>query len=264
MKQRPQARIKHGAGVDITWLPTLAELVRLYEMPRGPGRFEAYLAWMQGGTHDVVLPVGHVNPMAGEGVLAAAQAWHTLGADEAAPTTAQAAAGALSGGSWRLGFCLCDESGGWTDRAATDAAVRFEDKGGLRRRLAAVPLWVREKPSLELAAFRVRGAMYRVAHQEAYGLPTTLRNMLLQEARAAAFSGAPERGQEADAQVARRHLDADDAATTRAVLYGDGAARRLGHAPLGVSPFGGMLAARLVYPHTTEQAIAALGRAGAA
>lgn len=251
-------------AMNVSWLPTLQPLAQLYAVPRGQARFKRYLAWMQGGTDDVVLPVAHVNPMAGPSVAKAVGAWLDSGADDHATGVAAAAAAELPTGDWRAGFCVCDESGGWTDRATTDAAIRFEDKGALRRRLLAVPLWAGEQASRQLATWRVRGALYRAAHQQVHGLPRRLDDRILQEARAAAFAGAPERGQARDAEVVRAHLDADDAATNLAVLYGDGAARRLGYPPRGASPFGGLLAARVVYPYTRDQAVAALGAARAA
>src|SRR4051812_29048824 len=47
----------------LTHVPLLAVQRELYDLPRGMDRFRKYLGVMTGGTDDIVLPLGGMNPM---------------------------------------------------------------------------------------------------------------------------------------------------------------------------------------------------------
>jgi hypothetical protein len=73
-------------------------------------------------------------------------------------------------------------------------------------------------------------AVGRAAWQRTREPGRTLRELLAQEHFALRFAG------EEAKPLPEKHLDATDAPTLFAVLYGDDAARALGYCPLGLQP----------------------------
>src|SRR4051812_43872023 len=80
----------------ISYVPVLPALRELYAQPRTMDRFRAYLDALTGGTDDVVLPIGHANPMAKEQALAALDRLIALGADAIGAAAAEEAQQRLS------------------------------------------------------------------------------------------------------------------------------------------------------------------------
>src|SRR5215468_3292423 len=116
-------------------------------MPRGMERFRAYLARMTGGTADIVLPIGAMNPMGKEHMLRAVEAWIACGAEESAARALRESAARFSGEAGRLRVALVladDVAGGWTNRWTTDFAHQFESAPLYERDFAVGLLWASE------------------------------------------------------------------------------------------------------------------------
>jgi hypothetical protein len=128
-------------------------------------------------------------------------------------------------GRLRVGLVLADDvAGGWTNRWTTDHAQRFESAALYKRDFAVGLLWASQTPSAEMAASAVAQSIARAVYEREHGPARTLREKLEQERFAGAAVG----------NVPARWLDATDAPTAFACLYGDDAARSLGYDPLGV------------------------------
>lgn len=214
--------------MDLEFLPLLPVHRELYSMPRGMERFRAYLARMTGGSGDLALPLVSMNPMGKEHLLAAVEAWIACGAEDAAQRAVREAAArfAVVPGRLRIGLVLADDvAGGWTNRWTTDYAHRFESAALYRRDFAVGLLWVSQTPSAALAAAAVAQSVARALYQREHGPARTLREKLDQERFAGVAVGA----------VPERYLEATDAPTSFACLYGDEAAGSLGYSPLGVA-----------------------------
>ena len=119
-------------------VPTLERLRAVYQVPRGPARFQAYLDAAVGGAQtraEVALPpLTLANPMAHGQAVACLERWIELGAEAAARAALDETAARLpsvsssatsSPATVRAGLTLLDDvGGGWTDRFINDAAER--------------------------------------------------------------------------------------------------------------------------------------------
>jgi hypothetical protein len=227
----------------VTYLPVLHTLRELYSQPRDMRRFQRYIATLTGGTDHVVLPIGVANPMAREHALDKIDELLALGAEEVCARSAATAGARLAHRSpeveIKAALVLADDvAGGWTNRFTTEAMVRFPGRGALTRPFATALAWTSESPTAAQLGQEMLAAIYRVAHQQGRGLPTSLRAMLGQEGLAGVFAGQ------------RPALSADELAKARtivkelgddppypqafAALHGDAAAEQLGYAPLGL------------------------------
>lgn len=101
-------------------LPALQTQRELYAMPRGFERFWKYIETLRGGTDDIALPIGAMNPMGHD--------HNAAKLDELLAFDAEAvAAKALIEGEQRLAqvdgelkicLCVCDDARGqWTNRS---------------------------------------------------------------------------------------------------------------------------------------------------
>ncbi|MBV9133962.1 MAG: hypothetical protein JO318_14765 [Chloroflexi bacterium] len=136
-----------------------------------------------------------------------------------------------------------DVGGGWTNRYTTEAMVRFPGRGALKRPFATALAWTSESPTRAQLREEVLAAMYRVAHQQRFGLPVSLGERLRQEGLAAQFAGvqttlsAPDLHR-ADQTIGELGEDPPYPQVFSA-LYGDAAAVELGYQPLGLPPRAG-------------------------
>jgi hypothetical protein len=227
----------------ITYLPVLPILRDLYLQPRDMQRFRTYVATLTAGTDDVVVPIGVANPMAKEHAVARIDELLALGADELA-------AAATASAQDRLGrvplnveikatLVLADDvGGGWTNRYTTEASVRFPSRGALKRPFATALAWTSALPTPAQIREEVLAAIYRVAYQQCFGLPTTLGAMLDQEGCAGVFAGTRPGLAGADLEAARLIIagcgKSPPYGEIFACLYGDAAAAELGYQPLGL------------------------------
>jgi hypothetical protein len=218
--------------MQLEHLPLLHVHRELYSMPRGIDRFRRYLATITGGGEDLILPLASMNPMGKEHMLAAVEAWIAAGAEEAVAVAVREAAAGLADapGRLRVGLVIADDiAGGWTNRYTTDFAHRFESAALYQRDFAVGLLWASEPAAAERARLEVLLSLARAAYERTHDRARTLRERLAQEHDALRFAGL------APKPLPPPHfLDAADAPTLFACLYGDEAARSLGYSALGV------------------------------
>lgn len=233
--------------MDIEFVPLLKIQRELLDLPRGPGRFEAYLrAVLNDARDDVRLgPLVTANPMAREDVAILLDAYLALDAEaEAARSVAEVAAGVDLPGSWRLGLVVADDlRGGWTNRYAAEYAV-FEAEGTRPRGWLSGLLWSSEPASTRAAREAALTALFRAEHLHHHGPTRTLRDRLAREGYALSRAGCTSPTLDPDDLAYTRAvlaplLDAEDRRTCIECLYGDPAARSLGLTPRGLSPWAG-------------------------
>ena len=233
-------------------VPTLDKLREVYLVPRGPERFQAYLAATAGGAQraeEVNLPpLVLANPMAKKNVLAFVEDWLALKAEDVARQVLNDANARFEAipfpRSIKVGLAVLDDlGGGWTNRAINDAA-RFEVGRTLQHiGWLTVHLWVSEVPSLPALRLSVLEATHRAAYAVQHGDSLMLAARMRQEGWVAARAG---RAPTFDADelaysraVIASHLSSTHQPTVIACLYGDEAARQWGYAPLGLSAHAG-------------------------
>ena len=213
--------------MQLELLPTLEVHRELYAMPRGMERFRAYIAKMTGGTGEIALPISAMNPMGKDHTIAAVEAWIACGAEKAAAEAMQSAQARLAAvpGRLRVALVLADDvAGGWTNRWTTDFAHRFESAALYTRDFCVGLLWASETPSAGRAAEAVLQSIARAVYEREHGPARSLGEKLAQERFAGVDLG----------PVPAQYLDATDAPTLFACLYGDYAATSLGYAPIGI------------------------------
>ena len=235
--------------MKLEYVPMLAVQRDIYRIPRGPERFQEYLTRMlDPATGDLRLPLTVMNPMAKEHVLRHVELLLAMRAEE---TGAQAVRDVepkveAEPGSYRVGLVVADDmGGGWTHRAAAELS-HLRGELALEKRGWITPiLWASETYGPPEIREEVLVSVYRTAWVLQRGAPKTLRDILLQEGTAMRLAGARNPALEPDAlvrtrEVIARHLDREDQGTLIAALFGDRAARELGHEPLGLPPRAGL------------------------
>lgn len=223
-------------------VPVLHALRELWLMPRDMKRFQAYLGKVTGGGGgEVLVPLIAANPMAREHMVACVDELLALGADRVLAEACAEAGKRLAGcdAERKVSVVPVDDVGGaWSERTLMD----FDNRFGLRKAkkdhgYSVGLVYVSEPRNAALVRERVLAAVYRAAWTKRHGPPETVRAMMRQEGNALRFAGATG-PRVADVDAARRalapHLDATLHATQFAAMYGDDAARRVGHAPLGL------------------------------
>lgn len=219
----------------------------LHDIPRGWERFHEYIHTLTGGTGEIVLPIGSMNPMGKEHVARLLDALLALGAEVVATEAAAEAQERLDSvpGEFKLGLVVCDDAqGGWTNRYFTETNTRFGMLSLLKRGWIAPLCWTSEAPSREQVRGAVLAEAYRAAHTLVHGEPVTLTEMMAQEGSAAAFAGLrqaqldPEE-LEYSREVLRPYRDTTNFPIAFACLYGDEIAVSVGYPGLGLSPRAG-------------------------
>jgi len=235
--------------VNLEYVPLLGVQRKIYDLPAGPERFREYLAQMlDADTLELRLPLVAMNPMAGEDVVERLDALLALGADRIGAAAAEEATPAVVDvpGSFRVTLVLADDvRGAWTHRAAAELAHRRGEAALAKRGWLTGILWASERP----AAAHVREEVLTTIHRAAYitrrGPARTLRQLLVQEGNAMRMAGARDPVLEPQTfvrarELLRPHLDRDDHGVLLAGLFGDAAARELGHELLGLPPRAGL------------------------
>jgi hypothetical protein len=217
----------------LSHLKLLAVFRDLYKMPRGMDRFRAYIGKLTGGGEEMVLPISALNPMAKEHALRAVEALLEIGADDAAaPALAEGAPRlAAEKGNLRVGLVVADDVAGGLDEPVHHGLLPSIRVGtGLPARLRVGLLWTSEPPSIDRVRRAVLQAVARAAHERDHGPAKTLRKCLEQEDAALRFTG----GNPSSREPFAPWIEASDAPTLFACLYGDAGAESLGYTPLGV------------------------------
>lgn len=220
--------------------------INLQRVPRGPARFEAYIAATVGGatrTADLAHPhLVVMNPMGKEHVTEMLESYRARNAEVFLQ-------GVLDELNARLPFehavlvgmvAVDDLKGGWTNSYLNDSGFRFKPLTDTGKALAlVVPLWTSNPPSLEELRRVTLESAYRAAYQSRHGLPQSLREMMRQEGFASAFAGRrptlPAVDLEYSRAAMREYLESLHFPTQFACLYGDRAASAVGYPPLGFS-----------------------------
>lgn len=246
-------------------VPLLARERELYDVPRGRERFNAYLDTMTLGTGEAALPLTALNPMGREHVGVYLDRMLAMNVEGVAVRAAGDASERLSDvdDAIRVAIVVADDlKGGWTNRAFTEMANRFERTYEVARGWATVLFWTSEEPTLDRALFETLGALYRTLHERRFGPARTLGEMMRQEGRAARFAGERTSLDDAALERARRilepHRDSTAYPVVAAALYGDDVATSLGYPPLGLPPRAGYALAHaeaLAAGETPEEAL---------
>jgi hypothetical protein len=230
--------------------PLLETQIALHHVPRGPARFDAYIAATVGGatkTADLKHPhLVSMNPMGKEHVTTMLETYRDLGAEAVVQ-------GVLDALNVRLpcdrtvlvGIVAVDDlKGGWTNSYLNDSGFRFKpllDDGD--RITLVVPLWTTRTPSIAELEMLTLESAYRTLYKLRHGDAVNLREMMRQEGFAAAFAGRHLRLEIADLEYSRavmhEYLDSTHVPTQFACLYGDEAAVSVGYPPLGFSSHAG-------------------------
>ena len=230
-------------------VPLLAVQRDLYRMPRGFERFREYLRTMiDPGTKDLQLPLSGMNPMGKDHVPELLDRLIAINAEEAAARAAAQAERSLENlrGDFRVCLVLSDDlKGGWTNRFTSELTHRLGERAYRKRGWITGVLWTSEAPSPEDVAGEVLASIFRTAHVLEHAEASTLGAILAQEGYAMKAAGLTAPKLEDDDLAYTREvlaplLGRSDSATLIAALFGDAAARELGHEPLGLSPRAGL------------------------
>ncbi len=252
---QPEPADKVSRVMKLAYVPLLKVQREIYAIPAGAERFREYLRTMiNDAGNDLRLPLAGMNPMGREHVPALLDALMGLDADAVADRATVEAATEVAGapGDFKVALVLVDDAkGGWTNRATSELA-HCRGEISLRQRGWLVGfLWTSEPPSAGAVQAEIRAVIHRAAYIGRHGPARTLRELLAQEGAVLAQSGElrPEEELSPDdlaytRDVLRPQLDATDASTLIGALFGDTAARALGHPPLGLSARAGFALAR--------------------
>lgn len=240
----------------LDYVPLLRLQRDLYRIPRGFDRFREYLRVMiEPGGNDVALPLVAMNPMGKEHVAEYLDRLLELDADtvaaravaETAPQVADAE------GVFRCALVVADDrGGGWTNRFASEHALRFPArsiKSESLNKWIVGHLWTNDVPSVESIRDAMRCAIHRLSYLQRHGPARTLRRKLAQEGEVMARSSCTQPTLDPDdieytRHVIAPHLDSDLDCTAIECLFGDAAAKTLGFTPRGLSPWAGLALAR--------------------
>jgi hypothetical protein len=235
--------------VNLEYVPLLGLQRRIYGTAPGPERFRAYLREMlEPDTLELRLPLVAMNPMAGQHAIERLDALLALDADRVAAAATEEAAGAVAdaAGDFRVALVLSDDvRGAWTHRASAELAHRRGEGALAKRGWLTGILWASERPSASDVREEILTVIHRAAHIARRGPASTLRQLLIQEGNAMRMAGARNPVLEPQAfirarELVRPHLDRDDVGALVGGLFGDAAARELGHEPLGLPPRAGL------------------------
>lgn len=228
--------------MDLSLLRTLQLQRSFYDMPRDMQRFRAYLAEMTGGSDDIALPIGAMNPMGKDKAKAAYEALLAIQAEdvaEAALATARPRLAAVPG-TLKVALVVLDDAQGWWSQPDQTEEAGYLNNGLAKRGFSAPHFLSSRAP---YTADQVRQAVLADVFQQAAfhqrGAPRTLADLLAMTGFRDAFAGRTPRLDPPGLAEARRtiaaHLSAPvNSAAAFALMFGDESARTLGLEALGV------------------------------
>lgn len=237
--------------MKLDYIPLLKVQRELYEIPRGMGRFRAYLAALTDPeTGDLALPLPAMNPMAKDHVPRLLDQYLEIDADSCAAQAVSRAEPLLSAtpGSFRITLVMSDDAaGGWTNRYSSEFNSRFATQSLFKRGWIVGILWSSEPASVVRTREEVLTAVYRADYIQRHGHPKSLGQMLRQEGYAMSRAGCSSlalTGDEAELDYTREiissHMATDQHSLIMACLFGDDAASALGYSPLGLGKWAGL------------------------
>lgn len=240
----------------IDYVPTLPELKRLYEMPRDPSRFRAYLRTMIDETGEELgfAPLVLANPMARDHVRELVDRYLEMDADSIALQTIESLLPEFSNYDERFEASLVivdDARGGWTNRYTTEIYLRriadprsLTEKRRARFWITGV-LWSSEPANEAIVRIAMKSALLRLLFVFENGPARTVSELIRQERAVMSRSGQTRDplGSDDDAwtrQILADRADEDDLANLVTCLFGDSAAESMGFEKLGLPPWAGL------------------------
>lgn len=255
--------------MNLTYVPLIGIMRELHRIPRGNPpdfnglrRFRQYLRTIfpADDTADQLLPLIAMNPMGKDHVTDLLETLLAIDADSIAAAAVSEASEGLRDlpGEFNVGLVIADDlKGTFTNRFDYEFSLRF---GSDRFRTSVSPgkrpawlkdewitctLWSSEAATEKTVRESVLTAIYRTAYRHAHGPARTLGEMLAQEGLVLAMAGCTvpcldEEELTYTREVLTPFLNSADMPTSVACLFGDIAARSLGFAPFGLSPWAGL------------------------
>lgn len=236
--------------MKVEYLPILQLQRDLYDIPRGPQRFQQYLNIVQDGKGGMGLPLAMLNPMGKEHVPALFDQLLAMDTDGMAYTLIEETAKNLAAidGDFRIVLTIADDAGGgWTNRYDWEFKHRFETRPFHRHGWLVSVLWSADELKSESVREELLTTVYRGAYIQQHGYADTLDEMLNQEAYALGMAGVAQ-WMDADevaysAEVLAPFLDDEDRPIQLVCFYGDPAAHNLGLPLQGLSERAGFAVA---------------------
>lgn len=236
--------------MNLEYLPILQKQRDLYDIPRGPQRFQTYIEMCRDGKGGMGLPLAMLNPMGKEHVPALFDDYLAIGTEDIATALIEDAAQNIAeiDGDFRVILTMADDlGGGWTNRYDWEFKHRFETRPFHRHGWLVGVLWTTEPAKIENVREELLTTVYRGAYIQQHGYAETLLQMLNQESYALGMAGVAQWMDEEEvaysAEIIAPHLQSDAAPLQLVCLYGDPAAHNLGHPPQGLSERAGFAVA---------------------
>lgn len=252
--------IGRPAKVTFRLLPILDEMLELYDMPRSPARFQAYLHKLQGSNGgDLKLPIGGYNPMGGAIAQSKVRELISLGAEKIASDIIDDINGEMAGqtkDSFATVINVIDDvQGSWSHYHSTDFDQRFKLDALCERYFCTPYFFTGEQYNESLIRTRVMGQIHRSKHWLEHGAAKTLHQHIEQEVYVAKSVGElwksdPLIEAEIDADSTRlvssedsrtiegylkEHALSENHSVIFNFLYGDKASQSLGYPCFGMS-----------------------------
>ncbi len=235
----------------VTYHPLLKLQRELYNIPRGPERFNRYIETLRDPqTQDMRLPLSAMNPMGKDHIPELLDEYLALGADDFAAKALENIQPQLSQfkGVFQAALVIADDAHGmWTERYSVEFGERFETKPHFRRGWLVGLLWSSERPSLESVRQALETAVFRGLYVESNGIAITLREMMAQEGFVLNKSNIPQALDSDELEYSREiiapYLESDEHPVIMSAIFGDEAAQSLGYEPLGLSQCAGLMVA---------------------
>ena len=224
--------------MPFTLYPILADMRALYNQPRTPERFQAYIKQLQGGTRgDLALPIGGFNPMAKDHILTKIGELEDLSAEQ----IMQEALDHMNQHhpvkeEFTVVLNLADDlKGGWTNHFTTDFDSKFKLQALVARHFCTPYCWTSEDYSAQLIEQRTLEQCHRTRYWLDHGKPVTLADHLAQEVHVATQLGGTVNGSfEHLEHHFAQHQSSMEYDLIFNFFYGDAASEGLGFRTFGV------------------------------
>lgn len=238
--------------------PVLDLMQDLYEQPRSGGRFQDYLANLQGNTKgDMALPIAGFNPMAKDHILQKIAALKALNAEAIMADTLSDFNSRITGNLSRaiqvVPNLADDLKGGWTNHYTTDFASKFQLNALVSRNFCTPYFWSSESYTEALIRSRTLQYASRTLYWLQHERPKTLADFVAQEVFVCQQGGHQSPLRKEDFQEIAAFYQANQAADDYNLLfcffYGDEAAASLAYPTFGITEQTGFAYAQLLAQH---------------
>ena len=228
-------------------IPILEDMIAFYNLPRTPARFKIYLDKLQGETKDdMLLPIGHFNPMAKEHVNDKLNQLLDLRAEavmQEALTEVNTQVPSMPDQTIEVVLNLADDLGGaWTNFYTTDFDSKFKLSALVSRNFCTPHFWSSEIFTEQVIQQRTLAYAYRTSYWIEHGALETLEDHLQQEiyvARKMNLPGANNMDVKDLEKIYETFRKEDDYSLIFNFFYGDQASRSLNYPSYGISETNG-------------------------